>query len=123
MSKFKINDVELDIDMLDADELENIDAALHKAEADAELDSSKSPADSIRQQVGAVRDCFDKIFGAGTGDKIIGKKANLRVAFSAFADFCEEVARQKSEFGKTVSLMKTKYSPNRAERRAADKSK
>lgn len=123
MAKFKVLDTELELDLLDADELDRLDNALHAAETAAQMDDKLSQADNIRKQVGAVRMCFDTIFGVGTGAKVLGPKDHLGRALTAFGQLCDESARQRVAFGKEVAAMQAKYSPNRAARRAAGKSK
>ena len=66
MATIKVLDTELDLDLLDADELEKVDAALQAVEGDAQQDPALSQADNMRKQVGAVRKAFDTIFGEGT---------------------------------------------------------
>ena len=99
MATIKVLDTELELDLLDADELEKVDAAIQAVEGDAQQDPALSQADNMRKQVGAVRKAFDTIFGEGTGLRVMGEKNHLGVALTAFAQ----------------------YSPNRAQRRAAAK--
>ena len=116
MATIKVLDTELELDLLDADELEKVDAALQAVEGDAQQDPALSQADNMRKQVGAVRKAFDTIFGEGTGLRVMGEK-NL----TAFAQLTDAVQTQRAEFERSISSIKAKYSPNRAQRRAAAK--
>lgn len=116
-----IKDMELELDLLDADELEKVDAALQAVEGDAQQDPALSQADNMRKQVGAVRKAFDTIFGEGTGLRVMGEKNHLGVALTAFAQLTDAVHTQRAEFERSISSIKAKYSPNRAQRRAAAK--
>ena len=74
MATIKVLDTELELDLLDADELEKVDAAIQAVEGDAQQDPALSQADNMRKQVGAVRKAFDTIFGEGTGLRVMGEK-------------------------------------------------
>lgn len=78
MATIKVLDTELELDLLDADELEKVDAALQAVEGDAQQDPALSQADNMRKQVGAVRKAFDTIFGEGTGPARDGRKKPSR---------------------------------------------
>ena len=117
MATIKVLDTELELDLLDADELEKVDAALQAVEGDAQQDPALSQADNMRKQVGA----FDTIFGEGTGLRVMGEKNHLGVALTAFAQLTDAVHTQRAEFERSIFSIKAKYSPNRAQRRAAAK--
>lgn len=52
MATIKVLDTELELDLLDADELEKVDAAIQAVEGDAQQDPALSQADNMRKQVG-----------------------------------------------------------------------
>ena len=112
MATIKVLDTELELDLLDADELEKVDAALQAVEGDAQQDPALSQA---------VRKAFDTIFGEGTGLRVMGEKNHLGVALTAFAQLTDAVHTQRAEFERSIFSIKAKYSPNRAQRRAAAK--
>lgn len=123
MAKFKIGEAELELDIADADERERAEKAIDKVMASqaAIQQQSKTEADGIRAICKTVRDCFDAIFGAGTGEHTVGKKDNLIVALDAFGAFSAELIRQKQENAGRMDSILNQYLPNRATRRIKGK--
>lgn len=111
----KINNIELeDIDLLDADTMEVVEDILNNAESESErITKLSSLSEMIREQCNYVSDCFDRLFGEGTGDLILSGKSNMRVAISAFDELMKVINSQREDAEKEFS----KYSPNRAQRR------
>lgn len=116
----KINNVELKIDVMDADFSEKIEMELEKV-----VSKSSSSDDKIRQgnikrsqylreQCRIVFDFFDNIWGKGTHEKIFGDRCNLKECLSAFEEF---VNAYKEKDKKEAQELTTKYSSNRAQRR------
>lgn len=112
----KINNVELEeIDMLDADTMEMVEDIINNVEAESDrISKMKSLSEMIREQCNYVAECFDKLFGEGTGDLIFDGKQNMRVAISSFEELMNYISSQREETEKEFS----KYSPNRAARRS-----
>lgn len=114
--KFKIYDAEVELDFLDADEMERVEAALNRVQ-----DRNKAAAyeglkqsEMIRTQCGIIFDFFDEVFGDGTHKRIFGNKCNLIQALKAFEAFN---AAKNSSTDEVRELGK-KYNANRAQRRA-----
>lgn len=116
----KINNVELKIDVMDADFSEKIEMELEKV-----VSKSSSSDDKIRQgnikrsqylreQCRIVFDFFDNIWGKGTHEKIFGDRCNLKECLSVFEEF---VNAYKEKDKKEAQELTTKYSSNRAQRR------
>ncbi|GBU06585.1 hypothetical protein EDD74_1223 [Faecalimonas umbilicata] len=126
MSKMEFNGVELELDLLDADVMEEYDKNINKIVDDVKEPTQyegKSVADQMRIQCGHVKRFFDTTFGEGTAEKLFGEKNNLGDCLEAFG-IASDLAKKENE--KTREIM-NKYTPdrvqNRAERRAKNKKK
>ncbi len=119
MSKIVINNVNLELDLLDADVMEKYQATLtgtvDKANALAELTNSKeiTSGESMRRQCRLVDDFVDELFGEGTSAKVFPRKNHLGDHLKAWSLICQqaEVVRQETE-----GIIGSKYSPNRLNR-------
>ena len=116
----KINNVELKIDVMDADFSEKIETELEKvvsksSSSDDRLKQGKvKRSQYLREQCKIVFDFFDNIWGKGTHEKIFGNRCNLKECLSVFEEF---VNAYKEEDKKEAQELTTKYSSNRAQRR------
>lgn len=114
MSRFKINDVELEYDAFDLDTAET-----YRREKTAVTDKTSSLKDKdgleiARGQCKAVKEFFDAMFGAGTGVRICGEKDNLRVCADAYAAMLKEDIRQGQEYADSsplIALAGTNHEP------------
>lgn len=104
----KINNVELkDIDLLDADTMEDIENAISNVMEDMEESKSKEVmSEIIRIQCTAIMDCFNAIFGEGTDKKLFGDKTNLRVCLNAFKELQVIIEKQMNEAEKEFAPAK-----------------
>lgn len=114
--KFKIYDAEVELDFLDADEMERVEAALNRvAERNKEsVYEGMKQSEMIRTQCGIIFDFFDEVFGEGTHKRIFGTKCNLIQALNAFDAFN---TAKNSSVGELREIS-NKYNANRAQRRA-----
>ena len=110
----KINGIELeDIDMLDADVMEDVENAIADVIA-TENSDGKSMHEIIRSQCTAIMDCFNTIWGTGTDKKIFGDRVNLRECLKALEELKDYVTKQMDDINKEFSSSKV---INRADRR------
>ena len=110
----KINDVELELDLIDADMAEKYEKAYRKMQRDvANIPKNLSLADSIRKQCQLIFTFFDEAFREGTSKKIFGNKTNLRECIKAVETLIDHVNKDVEESNKIIN----KYSPNRVARR------
>ena len=110
----KINDVELELDLMDADMAEKYEKAYRKMQRDvANIPKNLSLADSIRKQCNLVFCFFDEVFGQGASKKIFGNRTNLRECIKAVETLIDHVNKDVEESNKIIN----KYSPNRVARR------
>lgn len=118
----KINEVELEFELFDVDTLELYETAFAKAgEAIGENQESEKMSDVLRVSCDAVRECFDGIFGEGTGIKVCGEKLNFMKHMDAFEVIVDEAVKQRAELEGRLTRTEKKYSGNRAQRRADKK--
>lgn len=93
MSIIKINDVELELDLLDADVMERFvqlnESTINEIQEPTQYDNL-SAADGMRRQCRIIEKFFDKLFGAGTADKLFGGNNNLGKHLDAFAAVANE---------------------------------
>jgi len=116
MGKIVINNVELELELLDADVMEVYEDTINNVAVkvkDPTAYKGKSNADAMRYQCRCVEEAFDTIFGEGTAAKVFPKNNNLRVRMEAFNVLCNESRNAKEETAALVG----KYSPERVENR------
>ena len=105
MSKFEINGVELEYDAFDMDTVEKFTEA--KQEVADQITSLADTKDIVvmgRAQCKAVKGFFDTVFGEGMGERVCGKKDNLRTCAEAYGAMLQEDLKQGQEFQKNTSL-------------------
>ena len=111
----KINDVELELDLMDGDTAEKYENAIDKLNSKAQEKHEKETlSQSIKRQCNLVFDFFNEVFGEGTDKKLFGNKTNLRECTEAFKQVIDYTEEQHKELEKDL----LKYSPNRATRRS-----
>lgn len=122
MSLWKWNEVELEIDMDDADFLEKYEKAFKGLEAkEKQLQAVGSQVSIVREYCGLFYQLFDDIFGKGTGEKLFSGKQNARICEECYQSFIDVCGREAAAANKRRSVMMNKYRPNRAQRRASGK--
>ena len=119
---WKINDLTYQLDMNDVSVMERYENAFEIMEAE----EKKIPIDGkvsarSRATCDLFRHLFDNIFGEGTADTIFGSRYNVREAMEVYESFLEFVANQQSGIEETTNRLITRFTPNRAQRRAAAK--
>ncbi|MGN0398808.1 MAG: DUF6673 family protein [Blautia sp.] len=126
MSKMLFNGVELEIDLMDADNMEMFENNLEKIAIDIKEPTQydgKKASEQIRLQCDYVDSFFDDTFGDGTAEKLFGKTKNIAERLEAFGT-AANLGNQTSEQAKDIM---NKYAPervqNRAQRRAQNKGK
>lgn len=117
--KFNIYGEEFELDFMDADEMERVEAAIENVQSQnkPEAYAGLSQSQMIRKQCGIIFDFFDEVFGEGAHKRIFKGKCNLIMALNSFEEFIKAKDSSVSE----IKAIKDKYDPNRAQRRAAQK--
>lgn len=112
--------VELELDLFDADVIEVYEKenkrVVERIQNNGQYEG-KTTAEAIRYQCGVVNDFFDSLFGDGTAEKIFKGKSNIKDHMEAFGIVAKAAEDSNVEFNGVLD----KYTPNRAERRQAEK--
>lgn len=116
MSIITINDVELELDLLDADVMEKYETLnnwiIEKVNEPTQYDGL-STAEGMRLQCRRVDEFFDKLFGAGTAEKLFHGSNNLGDRLEAFG----EVSRASDDMGENIVKITEKYGAGRLQNR------
>lgn len=122
---WEINGLSLTLDLTDADVMERYEDALEtmqKEENSIPVDGRAS--ERIRAGCNMFRKLFDRVFGDGTAEKIFaGMPTSLDVYVGVYDNFVDFVSVQLNESNKYLTDHISKYTPNRAQKRAAAKHK
>lgn len=111
----QINGVELELKLTNASFADRIEKALNDFESKAKnTPIEKGLAEIIRYQCEAVKEFFNSVFGEGTYEKLHLDPEDLDENFDAASILIDELDKQKNNVVNKFS----KYSPNRAQRRA-----
>ena len=123
---FKINDVELELDLMDIDEKERFEECFETMnetvqEAVKNINEGDSESVYMRKICESVMDFFDNLFGEGTSNEIFDGRVNIKKCMLAIQDITKEKVRQGKELNEIVKASSTigveDKLPNRAQRR------
>lgn len=119
-----INGIELELDMGDVAVQERYEKAF-AALAENEKNLPKAGLNSERTLAycNMFRALYDDIFGDGTSQKIFGNTNNARIMTEVYEQFLEFIQNQGEQLNHTKNRVLDRFSPNRAQRRAAAKGK
>ena len=116
MSKVTINGVDLELDLMDADvveKFEDLNKWIVKKIQDPNAYEGLSTADGMRYQCTCVNEYFDKLFGAGTAEKVFHKNSNLGIRMEGFA----QVTALSGEAKTFMDDLSAKYGSGRVQNR------
>jgi hypothetical protein len=117
MSQVIINDVELDIDMEDADFQERYEAAFEKMSgAEKKLQKAGKASEITRGYCDMFYSLFDDIFGDGTGEKLFKGKRSISLVNDTYDQFISVCSQQAKEAQNRMKKMVSKYAPNKGRR-------
>ena len=114
MSTLKIGEVELELDLLDADIMERyekLNAGIVEKLRESSQYEGLSAADAMRKQCEHIDGFFDGLFGEGTALKLFGGGANLGRRMDAFGQVAEESTKIRGQMESIVG----KYSVGRVQ--------
>lgn len=123
----KILDKEIDFDFFDAKQMEKYEKEAVIAQEELKsIDINKmKQSEFINKVCEIIENCFEKVFGEGTVEKIFEGKRNFRLCIKAFSDLVKakkeqisEIDKEAKEFQKELQEINSEYKPNRATRRA-----
>lgn len=95
----KINNVELELDLFDADVAEKYENAIKNLQEKEKKNSveGKTLSQIIRNQCILIFDFFNEVWGPGTDKKVFGNKTNYKVCVQAFKDVVQYTANFQKE--------------------------
>lgn len=116
----KVLNTEIEFNFNDADDMERLENATD--ETTVKLNNIKTEgkrtSEVIRETCKVIFDCFNSAFGEGTDKKVFGDKTNFNACIKAFDDLCNARIKQENALEEEIKSVESKYSPNRATRRA-----
>ena len=117
------NGVSLVLDLDDIATMERYEQAFTAMQQRfGEQEETASTAGKLRVYCEAIHFLFDTIFGAGTADALLGEGLHVGKCEEAYDSFLAFVQAQTAERTERHAQMVRKYTPNRAQRRTAEKS-
>jgi hypothetical protein len=120
--KWEINGHAFELDLEDAETAERYEAAFDKMEKEEKAMAKDGRlSEKIRAYCKLFENLYDNLFGVGSGKLILGDKPSTRTCNEVYDNFLSFVAAQKEQTLAYQNSMVSKYSPNRAQRRAAAK--
>lgn len=122
---WEINGISLLLDLSDADVMERYEDAFEAMKKDEEAIPRDGKASAqIRGYCRMYRNLYDRVFGEGTAERIFdGQPVNSEVYESVFDSFLTFVSTQTEGIARRRTEFFSKYSPNRAQKRAAGREK
>ena len=110
MSQWKWNDVELEIDMVDVEFQQKIEDAYNKMEAEEDNLSKVGRASEITLgYCNMFYNFFDRVFGSGTGEKLLGTKKNARICDECYGSFFDFMRLEVEKSNKRRTQCAQKY--------------
>ena len=118
MSLYKINNVELDIDMDDYEFQKKYEDAFEKlGESEKELQKVGKSSEITKGYCEMMRQLFDDIFGEGTSKKLFGEKYNIRVTNEVYEEFIRICSEQARASRQQMHSLVNKYKPQDRKRK------
>lgn len=117
---WKVNGLELELDLQDLEATQKYERAFEiMSEEEKLMPKDGKTSEQLRAYYQLFVNLYDNLFGEGLGKQIIGDRVNVRICNDIYDSFLAFVKSQRVEMVGTVDKWKTKYSPNRAQRRAS----
>lgn len=117
-----INGHDLALDMQDVDVLERYERAFEiMAEDERNIPKEGKSSVILRAYCKMFRDLFNNIFGDGADKLIFGDQNNSRVMIEVYENFLDFASSQGKSATEVRNRIQSRYSPNRAARRAANR--
>lgn len=114
---WKINGLELHLDIEDADTAEKYETAMDQLESDFPKDKSGGTSAYIRAYCRAFRALYDTLFGDGTADQIFdGISDNMRKYTTVYGEFLAFISKQAAQSQAEMVQLRRKYLPKGGKR-------
>jgi len=113
---WKINGLEFELDMSDADTLEKYNEAFEKLQVkEKSLLKIGKQTDIIREYCKMFYELFDHLFGAGTGEKLFNGKHSARLCEEVYEKFIDFARDQVKEVNQNRNRIANKYTPQKSQ--------
>lgn len=110
MSQWKWNDIELEIDLEDADFQEKYENAFENMALEEErIKKIGKYSELTRAYCAMFERLYDGIFGEGTSEKLFGGKKNIRIADECYDSFIAVCKKDAAAATKRKASMYAKY--------------
>lgn len=119
MSRYVINNVELEINMEDYEfQRKYEDAFEEMAEEEKRLQKMEKASEITRAYCQMFRNLFDAIFGEGTSKELFGDKYDIASTDKVYEKFISICSEQAKAANARRNRLANKYRPNKEQRRA-----
>lgn len=106
-----------DLDFLDADVLEKVEAAGEKVVNECKkAGKAKKESEGVRIQCKAIAEFIDELFGKGTAEKLIKNGSSLFDCINVFGEVIKAIEQIKAEQNEKFETLFNKYSIARIKR-------
>lgn len=120
---WKYNDFEAEFDITDLDTSEKYEKTFEiMGEKEKKLPKVGKQSEMLKAQFEWFSETFDRLFGEGSSNKILGGKKSVNLCLEAYMSFLDFVKRQKENVLNKRETLTSSYA-NRAQRRASAKKK
>ena len=111
----KIRNIDVDLDFLDADDVERFEKEAKRVKEECEVKNKEemSYSEVIREECNIIDRFFNNVFGEGMAEKLFKGKKNLNEHIKAFEDIINTKIEQQKGLQNTLN----RYQPNREQRR------
>lgn len=122
---WEINGISLPLDLSDADIMARYEDAFEEMKKDeTTIPKDGRGSEWIRGYCQMYRNLYDRIFGEGTADRIFaGQPTSSEVYENVYDSFLTFVTAQTAGIAERRAAFLSKYTPNRAQKRAAAQGK
>lgn len=111
---WKINGLELELDLEDADVFEKTMKTFEQMDEDGKnIDKTGNMPEFIKRYCEIYYNAFDRIFGEGTGEKIFNGKKNMRNCDEVWDSFIRFMQAAVKKANARRLQLSGKYMPNR----------
>lgn len=106
-----------DLNFLDADVLEKVEAASEKVVNECKkAGKAKKESEGVRIQCKAIAEFINELFGEGTAEKLIKNGSNLFACINVFGEVIKAIEQSKIEQNQEFEKLFSKYSVERIKR-------
>lgn len=117
----KLKNIDVNFSFTNADDIEKLEKGIElvKNKTIEYKNKEMSLSEAIRNECKVIEEFFDSVFGKGISEKLFEGRMNLQEHSELFIEIANEKVRQTQEMQNLYNNLeyKTKYMPNREQRR------